>query len=85
MAPGILQGQKKSLASDVYAFGIIMWEFSASELTFYEWDHLSLIHNICEGFDQRFLKECLLYVRHLCKDAGMLIHRKDPVVRRYST
>ncbi|PKY57049.1 hypothetical protein RhiirA4_363594 [Rhizophagus irregularis] len=43
----ILQGQKESLASDVYAFGIIMWEFSASErLTFYEWDHLSLIHNI---------------------------------------
>lgn len=36
--------------------GIIMWEFSASKLAFYEWDRLSLIHNICEGFRPKIPK-----------------------------
>jgi serine/threonine protein kinase len=36
MAPEILRGQPKSKASDIYAFGIVMWEFSSGRPAFIE-------------------------------------------------
>ncbi|CAG8626692.1 3918_t:CDS:2, partial [Paraglomus occultum] len=49
-APEVLQGQPKSKESDIYAFGIIMWEISSGKPAFYEYDDMiSLVLNICEG------------------------------------
>ena len=44
MAPEILLGKAKSKASDIYAFGIVMWEFSSGQVAFFEYrdDDLSL-------------------------------------------
>src|SRR5438128_7162961 len=37
MAPEILRGSPKSTASDIYAFGIVMWEFSSGQPAFFEY------------------------------------------------
>ncbi|CAG8591572.1 5742_t:CDS:2 [Paraglomus brasilianum] len=54
MAPEILQGQPKSTASDIYAFGIVMWEFSSGQPAFFDFrdDDISL-------FKQRIIKDKL--------------------------
>ncbi|CAG8666224.1 6559_t:CDS:1 [Paraglomus brasilianum] len=50
MAPEILQGQPKSTASDIYAFGIVMWEFSSGQPAFIEYrdDDVSLFEQIIQ-------------------------------------
>jgi len=49
-APEVLQGQPKSKASDVYAFGIIMWEISSGKPAFYEYDDMVCLKlNVCGG------------------------------------
>ncbi|CAG8477241.1 8022_t:CDS:2 [Paraglomus occultum] len=54
MAPEVLLGQPKSTASDIYAFGIVMWEFSSGKPAFFEYkdDDLS-------AFKQRIIKDNL--------------------------
>ncbi len=50
MAPEIFQGQKYTKASDIYSFGMIMWEFMTGRRPF--WDRIhdaELIIEICDG------------------------------------
>ncbi|RIA92187.1 kinase-like domain-containing protein, partial [Glomus cerebriforme] len=50
MAPEIFQGQKYTEASDIYSFGMIMWEFMTGRRPF--WDRIhdaELIIEICDG------------------------------------
>ncbi|CAG8623715.1 3665_t:CDS:2 [Paraglomus brasilianum] len=47
MAPELLLGRPKSTASDTYAFGIVMWEFSSGEPAFFE----------CRDDDLAFFKQ----------------------------
>jgi serine/threonine protein kinase len=50
MAPENFQGQKYTKASDIYSFGMIMWEFMTGRRPF--WDEIhdtELIINICDG------------------------------------
>ncbi|EXX76368.1 kinase-like domain-containing protein [Rhizophagus irregularis DAOM 181602=DAOM 197198] len=50
MAPEIFQGQKYTEASDVYSFGMIMWEFMTGRRPFWNENHdTELIINICDG------------------------------------
>ncbi|POG79957.1 kinase-like domain-containing protein [Rhizophagus irregularis DAOM 181602=DAOM 197198] len=50
MAPEIFQGRKYTTASDIYSFGMIMWEFMTGRRPF--WDRIhdtELIIEICDG------------------------------------
>jgi len=50
MAPELFRGQPHSKATDVYAFGIIMWEISSGELAFSDRDHnIHLVLDVCNG------------------------------------
>jgi serine/threonine protein kinase len=50
MAPEILQGQKYTKASDIYSFGMIMWEFMTGRRPFWDRNHdIELIIDICDG------------------------------------
>ncbi|GBB87653.1 hypothetical protein RclHR1_14110002 [Rhizophagus clarus] len=50
VAPEIFQGYKYTTASDIYSFGIIMWEFMTGRRPFWDQDHnINLIINICDG------------------------------------
>src|SRR6266540_673741 len=50
MAPEILQGEEYTMASDIYSFGMIMWELMTGRMPF--WDQAQdteLIIKICDG------------------------------------
>ncbi|RGB29947.1 kinase-like domain-containing protein [Rhizophagus diaphanus] len=50
MAPEIFQGQKYTEASDIYSYGMIMWEFITSRRPFWNEIHdIELIIKICDG------------------------------------
>ncbi|CAI2180959.1 12955_t:CDS:2 [Funneliformis geosporum] len=50
MAPEILQGQKYASASDIYGFGMIMWECMTGRRPFWDRAHdTDLIIDICDG------------------------------------
>ncbi|POG80920.1 kinase-like domain-containing protein [Rhizophagus irregularis DAOM 181602=DAOM 197198] len=50
MAPEIFQGQKYTEASDIYSFGMIMWEFMTGRRPFGDEIHdIELIIKICDG------------------------------------
>jgi serine/threonine protein kinase len=50
MAPEIFQGQKYTKASDIYSFGMIMWEFMTARRPFWDRNHdIELIIDISDG------------------------------------
>ncbi|CAI2173246.1 1363_t:CDS:2 [Funneliformis geosporum] len=50
MAPEALQGQKYTTASDIYSFGMIMWECMTGRRPFWDRAHdTELIIDICDG------------------------------------
>ncbi|CAB4421451.1 unnamed protein product [Rhizophagus irregularis] len=50
MAPEIFQGQTYTEASDIYSFGMIMWEFMTGRRPFWNENHdIELIIKICDG------------------------------------
>jgi serine/threonine protein kinase len=50
MAPEIFQGQKCTEASDIYSYGMIMWEFMTGRRPFWDRDHdAELIIEIVDG------------------------------------
>src|SRR6185295_2018618 len=50
MAPELFRGQPHTKSSDVYAFGMIMWEVSSHQSPFSERDHdVLLMLDICDG------------------------------------
>jgi serine/threonine protein kinase len=50
MAPEIFQGQKYTKASDIYSFGMIMWEFMTARRPFWNRNHdIELIIDISDG------------------------------------
>ncbi|PKK65342.1 kinase-like protein [Rhizophagus irregularis] len=50
IAPEIFQGHKYTTASDIYSFGMIMWEFMTGRRPFWDQNYdIDLIISICEG------------------------------------
>jgi serine/threonine protein kinase len=50
MAPEIFHGQKNTKASDIYSFGMIMWELMTGRRPFWDRNHdIELIIDICDG------------------------------------
>ncbi len=51
MAPEILQKQNYTTASDIYSFGMVMWELMTGRMPFWDQDYdISLIIKICNDF-----------------------------------
>jgi serine/threonine protein kinase len=49
-APEVLRGQQPTLSSDIYSFGIIMWELSSFKPPFHDKAHdVKLITELCDG------------------------------------
>ncbi|CAG8650150.1 9110_t:CDS:2, partial [Racocetra fulgida] len=50
IAPEVLRGGKLTIASDVYSFGMIMWEITSGQRPFSDRSHdVHLINDICDG------------------------------------
>ncbi|RGB40482.1 kinase-like domain-containing protein, partial [Rhizophagus diaphanus] len=50
MAPEIFQGQNYTVASDIYSFGMIMWEFMTGRRPFWDEIHdIELMIKVCDG------------------------------------
>src|SRR5687767_1943143 len=57
MAPEILQGKEYTMASDIYSFGMIMWELITGRMPFWDQEYdLELIVKICKGFRPPIIK-----------------------------
>ena len=51
MAPEILRGKEYTTASDIYSFGMIMWELMTGRMPFWDQkDDIQLTIKMCEGF-----------------------------------
>ncbi|POG63962.1 kinase-like domain-containing protein [Rhizophagus irregularis DAOM 181602=DAOM 197198] len=51
VAPEVLQGQNYTKASDIYSYGMIMWELMTGRRPFWDRNHdTDLIIEICDGF-----------------------------------
>jgi serine/threonine protein kinase len=73
MAPELLRGATHTKATDIYAFGIIMWEMSALEPPFNNCDHdASLMIKICKGTRPAIVPgtpDCWVHLMQRCWDA----------------
>ena len=67
LAPELLSGRGSySQATDVYAFGMIMWEISSAEKPFGEFDHdLQLALSIVKGLRPEITKDTPPFYRDL--------------------
>ncbi|GBC39299.2 kinase-like domain-containing protein [Rhizophagus irregularis DAOM 181602=DAOM 197198] len=74
LAPEILRGQDYTEASDIYSFGIIMYEAISGLAPYYDIDHDEyLVLKICEGLRPRFnikVPQLILHVIKECFDAN---------------
>jgi len=68
VAPEILRGEHYTQASDIYSFGIIMYEVISELRPYYDIDHDEhLVIMICEGLRPRFNIEVPKLILHLIK------------------
>src|SRR6266542_2165282 len=57
MAPEILQGKEYTTASDIYSFGMIMWELITGRMPFWDQNNdIELIIKICKNFRPPIIK-----------------------------
>src|ERR1044072_505711 len=58
IAPEILQGKGYTMASDIYSFGIIMWELVTGRMPFWNQDnYIELMIKICKNFRPPIMKD----------------------------
>ena len=57
MAPEILQGKEYTMASDIYSFGMIMWELMTCRMPFWDQNnYIELVIKICNNFRPQIIK-----------------------------
>ncbi len=57
MAPEILQGKEYTMASDIYSFGMIMWELITGRMPFWNQNNdIELLIKICKNFRPPIIK-----------------------------
>src|SRR5581483_11598829 len=76
MAPEILRGNPYTLASDIYSFSMIMWEFTSGVTPFNDKAHdLQLCISICKGKRPEIIEstpECYIDLMKKCWDENPL-------------
>src|ERR1051325_1039504 len=74
IAPEVLNGGPYTLSSDIYSFGVVMFEFSSGKPPFYKRKHdISLALVICNGLRPEFGKgtpEIYKKLAHRCMNAN---------------
>jgi serine/threonine protein kinase len=80
MAPEILQGQQYTKASDIYGFGMIMWEFMTGRRPFWDRDHDTvLIIKICDGLRPPIVTNAPEGYVELMKECWLSDPKKRPI------
>src|SRR3954451_7254316 len=76
MAPEVLRGKPYTLASDIYSFSMIMWEFTSGVTPFYDRAHdLQLCLSICKGERPEItenIPQCYINLMKKCWDEDPL-------------
>ena len=76
MAPEVLRGKPYTLASDIYSFSMIMWEFTSGATPFYDRAHdLQLCLSICRGERPEIIEntpQCYIDLMKKCWDEDPL-------------
>ncbi|GBB83874.1 hypothetical protein RclHR1_10530007 [Rhizophagus clarus] len=80
IAPEILRGQEYTKASDIYSFGIIMYEVISGLPPYYDLSHdNNLAIKICQGLRPRFnikVPQLIIHLIKRCLDANPLVRPK---------
>ncbi|CAI2170897.1 6840_t:CDS:2 [Funneliformis geosporum] len=88
-APEILRGQHYTQSSDIYSFGMIMYEVVSGFPPYYDTAHdESLALNICQGLRPRFhikVPQLILHLNKRCLDADPLNRPKASEIREILT
>ncbi|CAI2191951.1 3843_t:CDS:1, partial [Funneliformis geosporum] len=80
VAPEVLRGQPYSLASDIYSFSMIMWEFISGIPPFDNEAHdFQLSLNICKGKRPKIIKNILQCYINLMKRCWDMDPLKRPI------
>ncbi len=76
VAPEVLRGKPYTLASDIYSFSMIMWEFLSGVSPFNDREHdFQLALNICNGERPEIIvniPQCYIYLMKKCWDEDPL-------------
>ena len=76
MAPEVLRGKSYTLASDIYSFSMIMWEFTSGIAPYYDRAHdLQLCLSICKGERPEIIEgtpQCYVNLMKRCWDEDPL-------------
>ena len=76
VAPEILRGKPYTLASDIYSFSMIMWEFTSGVPPFDDREHgLQLALNICRGERPKIIEntpQCYIELMEKCWETDPL-------------
>src|SRR6185369_11785530 len=82
MAPELLSGGSYSQATDVYAFGMIMWEISSNEKPFHEFNHdEQLALRICKGLRPEVTNDTPPFYRELMQKCWHSDPTKRPTAK----
>src|SRR6266540_3135313 len=69
MAPEILQGKEYTMASDIYSFGMIMWELITGRMPFWNQNNdIELLIKICKNFRPPIIKNTPRYYIELMQE-----------------
>jgi len=69
MAPEILQGKEYTMASDIYSFGMIMWELITGRMPFWNQNNdIELLIKICKNFRPPIIKNTPKYYIELMQE-----------------
>ena len=76
VAPEVLRGRPYTLASDIYSFSMIMWEFTSGIPPFDDKAHdFQLSYNICKGKRPEIIEntpQCYIDLMQKCWDKNLL-------------
>ncbi|RGB27366.1 kinase-like domain-containing protein, partial [Rhizophagus diaphanus] len=83
IAPEIFKGSAFSLESDIYSFGMIMWELTTGCKPFAKVEHdIHLIYKILDGERPKITKDTPEYYANLMKSCWDPDPKKRPSIRK---
>src|SRR6266511_3689801 len=84
IAPEVLSGKPHTQRSDIYSFGMIMWEYATGKKPFYNRSHNhGLIPDVLEGKRPEISKDTPEFYIDLMKNAGFQSQKIDLLPRKF--
>lgn len=79
MAPESISEKKFSCASDVWSYGVLLWEmFNPNQIPYPNFDNMQLVIEVTKGYRMPIPKECPLVVTKIMKACWSLKPSKRP-------